>query len=520
MLKELIAAQLAHQVADVQSVLKEIVTRGEAQTDRQGKAVDRATDRLADKLVDRRLADTVERGARADATRPATATAPPLATPTTTAPPSPEQVQRALQNLQAQNGLPITGRFDDATATLLRNLGAVPPAPATTSTTKPVEPRKPVDPAQQAAGRQRSTGVEQQLRSRLQQQHGRDARQTPADSKPVDRALDPARLLASLFGAGFNGAGAEQALASFQAAHKLPPSGRLDPRTVDALVAADRLPAASGEAHVDVDARKAAAGTTAAMSTALAAERGRAAAARATTKATTDAHGADAAAVRAPASSPSDARERARVESLLAQAAARERGVQETHGEPTAVLGHGQTHGAAAGLSGAGGAQGGVGDHGDEGALSTDDGSRGDESSNANAHAGDDDHEDAERGEASAALGVDAFDDDDGVPDGHHRVPPLGAQVRAALGAVFRIDDSSVPVHYTWDVSLFRPGVYADGQPAEVIWHLVVDRAHAFDPVWQRAVDAIGARLLYLDPDAEPLFLDDVLAALRQARVR
>ena len=62
-----------------------------------------------------------------------------------------------------------------------------------------------------------------------------------------------------------------------------------------------------------------------------------------------------------------------------------------------------------------------------------------------------------------------------------------------------------MPVHYTWDVSLHRPGVYADGQSAEV-WtgtqapvlaamaarqagrpvKLVLERAQMFGPVGGR----------------------------------
>jgi hypothetical protein len=62
-------------------------------------------------------------------------------------------------------------------------------------------------------------------------------------------------------------------------------------------------------------------------------------------------------------------------------------------------------------------------------------------------------------------------------------------------------------------VTLYRPGVYSDGQPAESVWHLVVDRAHAFDPVWRRAVDAIAARLVLVEPEATAPTIDDLSAA-------
>jgi hypothetical protein len=591
------AAQQSNQLADVQSALREIVARGETQTARTSRLVQRGEQKTVEqnveKAIERRNVDVFDRGPRPDTPRvtappssstpgatpstpattapatTATATTAPATTattapatrapapanaasapaPTTTTPaaatsppPSSEQVQRALQNLQQQAGLPVTGRFDDATTQMLRNLGVLTPpsksatGPATSAPATPGEPKvdkKPVDPSQQAAVRQRNTSAEQQLRSKVQLQlsargiddgrraDARAAGDASSDSKPVDRMLDPARLLASLFAAGFTGAGTEAALTAFQNAQKLPPTGQLDPRTVDALVTAGHLPAAAADAHHDAaPANATSMPPSTATSTGAAADKARVdhhRAQAAPTK-TADPHAGDVV-LRAQASSPEEARERARIESLLAQAAAQERGVQQSKGDPIAVVGHGQQAGAAAGLSGRGGTKGGANEDGDEGAVSADDGSRGDESSNANATSGDDDHDDGDRGDAVDALG-DPIDDDGVLPDGHYRVPRLGEQVRAALDVVFRIDDGSVPVHYMWDVSLFRPGVYVDGQAAELIWHLVVDRAHAFDPVWQRAVDAIGARLLYLDPDAEPPRHDELLAALRRARVR
>jgi hypothetical protein len=517
MLKELIATQLASQIADVQSVLREIVTRGEARGVRQGRDVQRTEIRTQDRSTDRRFGETFE-STRTDGGRTPGAATSTTTTATPTAVPSSEQVQRSLQSLQQQAGLPVTGRFDEATNALLRSLGIV---PASTST--PVDARKTVDATQQAAGRQKTTAVEQQVRSRVQQQlpgRAEGAQNTTGvaqhnGTKPIDRVLDPARLLASLFAAGFTGAGAEQALASFQNAHKLPPSGALDPRTVDALVSAGHLPGSAADVHADLDQQRAATST----STTGLSQRGRADPTRAPAHAG-EGHAAEASARKSTASA-ADARERARVESLLAEAAATERGVQTAGGDPSARRGHGQTAGATTGLTGAGGEHGGVDAGGDEDALRVEGDPPGDESSSANADSGDDDHDDPDRGEAVAAHGdIDDDDDDAALPDGHHRVPRLGVQVRGALETIQRIDDGCVPVHYTWDTSLYRPGVYADGQAADVIWHLVVDRAHAFDPVWQRAVDAIGARLLYLDPDAEPLTLDELLAALRRARVR
>jgi hypothetical protein len=224
-----------------------------------------------------------------------------------------------------------------------------------------------------------------------------------------------------------------------------------------------------------------------------------------------------AATTRAPAASPEEARERARLESLLALAEATERGVQA--GDLAAVVGHAPMPGSASGVSGSGGTGASTDTGGDEAAHDLD-GAAGDESSVGNSAAGDDDHDDDDRGEAVSA-GTNAADEDDGlIPDGHHRVEQLSVQVRAALETIARLDDDGGPVHYTWDVTLYRPGVYADGQPADPVWHLVVDRAHAFDPVWERATHAIAARLLYVEPEADAPSLDDVLGALRRARVR
>lgn len=226
---------------------------------------------------------------------------------------------------------------------------------------------------------------------------------------------------------------------------------------------------------------------------------------------------------RAPPSA-AEAREQARLQSLLAQAAAVERGVQANRGDVVAVVGHGQQPGATTGLTGRGGQAGGLDAAGTEAALVVDDRERGEESSTGNQHSGDDDHDDTDRGDAVDARTEDTDDDrhDEHSDDdtGHHRVPSLTEQVRAALGDIARLNDDTVPVHYAWDVTLYRPGVYRDGQMAEPLWHLVVERAHAFDPVWARAVEAVAMRLLLIEPDVTPLTLPDVIAALRQARVR
>lgn len=513
MIRELIAARLAAEFADAEGALREIVQTGEQRSQARG-----------EQARGGRRGDTV--GTRADRA------------------PTSEAVQRALQGLQREAGLPVTGRFDDATVTLLVQKGLVPApttaptttttatappttapattAPATTSSVPaptPAPERRPVDTALQAMKRASFTQQGRDLRARLDAQAPPSARGSsapePAPSTPIDRALDPARLLASLVAAGFRGDTPTAAVSSFQTAQGLPPSGQLDTHTVDALAKAGVVSAEAAAAHAEKSSSSTTTSSAKSDSSAACAS-----AAAGGDGAKGSGASSSAQAVRAPAASPDEARERARLESLLAQVAANERGVQENTGDPAALAGHGVVAGQSVGVSGSGGAQGGGADTGgDEASAAIDDGPAGEEDSVGNAHAGDDDHDDHDRGEASDAAGADDVDNDV-IPDGHYRTPSLHEQVQAALDTITRLDDDDGPVCYTWDVTLYRPGVYSDGQPAEAIWHLVVDKAHAFDPVWERATLAIAARLLYIEPDAEAPTLDDVLGALKRARVR
>jgi len=527
MIKELIAARLVAEFAAAEGTLKDIVTTGEQKGKTLRGAVLRNTGPGAG-----------DGGPRAD-----------RGTPTS------EQVQRALQALQRDAGLPVTGRFDDATAQLLQRLGLVPPqlappttapatTPATTPSTTPVTTapapattppaaaeRKPVDAAAQQQTRGAVSQREQLLRARFDPGPRTTTSAAPSpplpDSTPVDRALDPARLMASLVAAGFKGASPSQAVSSFQTATGLPPSGQLDRHTVDALATAGHISPEAAAAHAErSDATGAASGSTqtskAASKDSKDSTSSRSSRADVSSASVNGSGAKKDVVARTAASSPEEAREQARLESLMAQAAATERGVQDHSGDLAALAGHGQVAGAGTGLTGSGASGGGADTGGDEASLMVDDGAAGDESSTGNSDAGDDDHDDADRGDAVAAHADDAaaHDDDGVIPDGYSLVQPLSVQVAAALETIARIDADDGPVCYVWDVTLYRPGVYADGQPAEAVWHLVVDSAHAFDPVWQRAVDAIASRLLYVEPDATPPGLDDLLGALRRARVR
>jgi hypothetical protein len=472
------------------------------------------------------------------------------ATPTGRAPTA-QEIKNGLMKLQRDAGLAATGHFDAPTMVLMQRLGfvhradaATPATPATpqaptapsarpTQTTSPTAtPATPPTSSTSTSTSTSSTAVrirdtmDAGLRAggfALTSRAAPPARGAPTPSSPsgaIDRALDPARLLASLVAAGVGGHGAAEAVSAFQALVGLPVTGHVDEATHKALIDTALVPASSGTTAPSSSTASASSPTTPAADTVKAATLTQAASARtAYANSTTVGTGASSSASmkRAPPSA-AEAREQARLQTLLAQAAAVERGVQANRGAPVAVVGHGQQPGTATGLTGSGGQAGGVDAAGTEAALVVDDREQGKESSTGNQHSGDDDHDNTDRGDAVDAVEHDEHDDDRAT--GYHRVPSLAAQVTVALGTIARLDDDTVPVHYAWDVTLYRPGVYSDGQTAEPLWHLVVERAHAFDAVWARAVEAVATRLALIEPDATPLTLPDVIAALRQARVR
>ena len=517
MARELMAAALVAQLSQIEGVLQQIVLTGEKTTDKKS-----ARDAVAARV------------------------------------PTSGEVQRALQNIHRDNGLVVTGRFDQPTSALLQQLGLVHTAPSTNPTkpttaptpaaaptkapTLPAAPQasptttapttttatieyQPIDPATRQQTRAASEARDLMAKAMRSAAPAAKGFAVPSSSsKPLDRALDPARLLASLVAGGLNAQQPPQALSSFQALVGLPSTGQLNTRTLQALVSTGVVSGEAAAAHTASQAPSTASNTAAPTktSTTSSASASTARAVKETTSTTTGSGAATSAATTraSPVASPEAAREQARLESLLAQAAATERGVQTMTGTPDAVIGHGELAGSSTGISGSGGSHGGADSDGDDAAAIIDDRAAGDESSTGNHHGGDDDHDNTDRGDAVAAGKDDDIDaDTDVVPDGHHKVPKLSVQVAAALVDIERLDDE-VPVHYSWDVTLYRPGVYSDGQPAEAVWHLVVQRAHAFDPVWAQASMAIAMRLLAIEPEAEPPTLDELLGALRQARVR
>lgn len=437
---------------------------------------------------------------------------------------------RLVADFQRQNSLPVTGKLDITTVNALKDRGLMPEQPAQA----PARAGK----DDVVAARQTRVAAEQQTKQRVgdsPQTPRSDARNandrarpersdpTPASTavdRAVDRVVDPARLLASLFTAGFAGKGKaslDDALKAFQTAQGLPVTGKLDPQTQESLKSTGiEAEHAKSDKPLESKQQVRRALTESAPTSKNAADRDNI---RDPVRPQAPTHQptttADVAA-RAPATSSSDAAQLARLDTVMAQQAASERGVQEGTGDAAATHGHGEVEGIGAGQQGAGGTSGGgIEGHG-EGAIGDTDGPAGEETAVGNAEAGDDDFQDEERGNANApGEGEQAGEEGE-----FWQVPPLSQQVHAALEAIVRDDDGSGPVSYTWDVTFLRPGTYAAGQPAQELWHVAVKHATAFDPVWQQAADAVSSRMIYSEPDADPPTIDDFIMALRRARVR
>lgn len=156
-----------------------------------------------------------------------------------------------------------------------------------------------------------------------------------------------------------------------------------------------------------------------------------------------------------------------------------------------------------------------AGGHGDGSDSAGGDGERdGNEKFKGNASSGDEDHGDAKRGNAS-------IDDGSGDGAGHYRVPSLAEQAMACLEKIQK--DPSVTnraTTYSIDVMFYKPGVYGPGQKAQDLVHLVVPSATAFDPVWQKMQANLQIMVRKLEPQAPVPTLDDIIAAIRQARAR
>lgn len=304
-----------------------------------------------------------------------------------------------------------------------------------------------------------------------------------ASAKDKPPEVDLKSFLSSLRSAGFFGAGkgAEQlkdALKKVQRAEGLPANGQLDARTVEALVRREVLPQE-------------------ALAT-LARETPSAQAAPST----------------------------ARSESAQAQSDPTQRGVAEGKGDADARIGRGEGEGQAPGRAGQGGQgaatelSGAAAEAAHAAALAAALAAEGEALEDApydeeggNAPAGDDELDDERRGHANLDDGSDA-------DQGYWEAPPLSAQILAGLEAIARDDDGNGAATYAWDFTLLRPGVYGPRQPAEKLFHLLVAQAGPFDPLWERARQALNEKLAALEPDARALEVEDFNRALRRARVR
>jgi hypothetical protein len=394
---------------------------------------------------------------------------------------SPEQqLQTALKAFQQKEGLPVTGKLDEATKGALEQAGLLPAGRDSVVDSSAGRPsaKDGVDGAPRpgfdfGVPRFGGGGGDGAPTSGVPAQKGR-AVETEAAAARVEHGrpdveVDLRAMLGALREAGFAGAGKgkEQltdAVKKLQRVDGLPVTGKLDAATATALEKRGVLDAATAQVLREQDPTWAppSSSSTASSSTA-------------TTPSSSD-----------PSASTTNAEAR------------------------------GAGSGEVAGTAGGRGSEGGAGVGGEAGATGTT--SHGDVDGQSddigNGYAGDLDDDDARRGRANR----DADDADDAF--GHWEVPRLARQVDAAFDGIVRDDDGHGPATYGWRVVLHRPGVYAARQPAEEVLKLVVTRAGPFDPVWQQALDALNARLGLFDPEAPAVDPARLRLALQKARYR
>jgi hypothetical protein len=344
-----------------------------------------------------------------------------------------------------------------------------------------------------AAGTRHHSVAHEQARQRVE---------LTKDGKPKDLTS----LLDSLSQLGFFGGGKGKdrlanALRGLQTSAGLPVSGRLDQATVNELVQRGVLPEGT---KVPADKAGQGAGQTGSKGAQDAAGRER-------PQARAEGVAADVAARGNVSEQASQNPAKARADTAQGDASPDGRGVAEGAGDPAADAGRG-AEGQGAGHAGEGGEGTAHGVPTGEGRTSRGD-DDGTEDDDANAPAGDEDVEDERRGHAN-------LDDDSDADEGYWEVPALSEQVREALERIERNADERGAATYSWDVTFFRPGVYGARQPAEPLWHVVVERAGAFDPVWGEAQQKLRERIADVESlDAAPSS-EDFVAALRRARVR
>ncbi len=122
---------------------------------------------------------------------------------------------------------------------------------------------------------------------------------------------------------------------------------------------------------------------------------------------------------------------------------------------------------------------------------------------------------------ADQRRGHASLDDGSDADAGSYRIPSLSQQAFTALEKIKKDETATNrATTYSWDVMFFKPGVYSAGQKAQDLVHLVVQSSTAFDPVWQRAQANLQVMVRRLEKDSPVPALDDIVGALRQARAR
>lgn len=137
------------------------------------------------------------------------------------------------------------------------------------------------------------------------------------------------------------------------------------------------------------------------------------------------------------------------------------------------------------------------------------------EDGRGNQATGDEDEEDERRG---AAL----VDDGSGADEGAYQIPSLREQIDEALQklAVEENTDPNRPTTYKCEFLLYKPGVYQSRTQASQVLNMKVVKATAYDPVWEKVVEQVNARLRAFEPEAPQLEASEVQTALSIARVR
>jgi len=443
-------------------------------------------------------------------------------------------LKSTVVKIQQDAGLPATGRLDGKTLDTLEGkapspssaqlagkdgaaktnvLGARPRAEAGTQqlggkqnvgkgVQKPNVQQGPVTPRspQRLGGKTTPTRLET-----TQNVGGPRAGVAPETVKGAKRG-NIAELLQNLMRLGFLGAlrggdATSDAIQTFQKQVGLPPSGLPSPATQEAAKVAVKNVVVD-ENHVANEKAPAGSG----------ANSGAGKEAKADAKTTASQSRADASASNSLAQgsmkTDASAAERARLQNDDG-APATMRGVQSQADLAAlagrAALGEGQALKSGSGGDGSGQ----IGDA--QGGAASDD-EDGTENLETNAHAGDEDESDEDRGWANMKA--------EGDGEGYWQTKTLSTQIVTALDDITRDDDGTGPATYRWDVTFYRPGVYGAGQPATPLWHIGIEQVTAFDAVWDNARRVLTKRLAQLEPDERPLTAEDFEMALRRARVR